>query len=270
MSDKTIIKHLLVRAGFLFLVFGGMSLFAATSNLVIPNERLTLRAMRILHGAQMTYAATYGNGNFGTLNSMGQAQLIDAALASGNKYGYVFTVSVRFSTPTSPADFTATATPRVYRKTGKLSFYIDTAGEIHGADKGGQPATGADPIIDDCTTGSITENELCTIQSLRTLHGAESTYAATYGNGNYAGLTELRSVMLISGSLASGQLRGYSISVVTFPQTPNEPARFRITAVPQIYGTTGIRSFFIDEIGVIRGADHQGGPADQNDPPITN
>jgi hypothetical protein len=33
-------------------------------------------------------------------------------------------------------------------------------------------------------------------------------------------------------------------------------------------GVTGVRSFFMDESAVIRGADRQGGPANQDDPPI--
>lgn len=43
--------------------------------------------------------------------------------------------------------------------------------------------------------------------------------------------------------------------------------KFEATAVPLDYGKTGRRSFFVDESGVIRAADHQGKPATVEDPP---
>src|SRR5499433_2729483 len=56
-------------------------------------------------------------------------------------------------------------------------------------------------------------NEGSAVSSLRTLHGADMTYAATHGNGRYAGavsttgdataLTDLNSVGLIDGVLGS-------------------------------------------------------------------
>lgn len=225
-------------------------------------DRLALRAIRTVHSAEVAYFAVNGN-NYGTLTVLGEAGLIDPALASGNKYGHVFVVSLTPSTPTSPARFTVTATPRAYRKAGRWSFFIDEGGQVHGADKHGEPATVADPIItiDDCSSGSIVSNEQCTLQNLRTLHSAEVTYFAL--NGTYTGLAQLAAAGLIGASLASGQVNGYSISVLTF-----SAAAYKISAVPQTYGTTGIRSFYVDENGVIRAADHQGGPANENDPPI--
>jgi hypothetical protein len=34
------------------------------------------------------------------------------------------------------------------------------------------------------------------------------------------------------------------------------------------YGEMGIRSFYIDTSGIVRGADKNGAPADVNDPPV--
>jgi hypothetical protein len=44
--------------------------------------------------------------------------------------------------------------------------------------------------------------------------------------------------------------------------------KFEATAVPTNYGKTGRRSFFVDETGVVRAADHQGKPATVEDPPV--
>ncbi|HEV3470720.1 MAG TPA: hypothetical protein VG148_15455, partial [Pyrinomonadaceae bacterium] len=44
--------------------------------------------------------------------------------------------------------------------------------------------------------------------------------------------------------------------------------KFEATATPKNYGKTGRRSFFLDETGVIRAADHKGKPASAQDPPI--
>lgn len=248
----------------LFLSLSG-NVNSAANNPRIFSERFVLRALRALHGAQATYQATTGNGNFGTLNALGQTQLIDAALATGDKYGYVFVVTATpFIISSSPATFTITATPRTYRKTGRTSFFIDTSGDMRGADKLGEPASESDPEIDDCANG-----ESCTIQSLRMLHGAEATFQATSGNGNFGSLSQLGEMGLISGSLADGLRHGYSFTVTFVNYTPGvNPATFKISAVPQTYGVTGIRSFFIATDGIIHGADKNGAPADENDPPI--
>src|ERR1043166_5259855 len=63
------------------------------------NEGSAISALRTLHGAQMTYAATYGGGNYAgatgaadvtVLTELGTPNLIDSTLASGLKSGYNF------------------------------------------------------------------------------------------------------------------------------------------------------------------------------------
>ncbi len=44
--------------------------------------------------------------------------------------------------------------------------------------------------------------------------------------------------------------------------------KFEATAIPMNYGKTGRRSFFVNETGVIRAADHKGKPATVEDPPV--
>src|SRR5215203_769561 len=136
-----------------------------------------VRSLRQIHSAQATYQATTGSGNFGSLQNLQQAGSIDDALASGSKYGYLYVViTIPFVPGQSAARFTVTATPRSYRKSGFRSFYIDALGEIHGGDKNGQIAVPGDPFIDDCTSGTILDNERCIIADMRLLYSAEMTY----------------------------------------------------------------------------------------------
>jgi len=232
------------------------------------NEKFSLYVVRLIHSAEMTYAATVGNGNYGTADDLGHANLLDPALAAGQKYGYNFTISVTLATATLPASFTVNATPLSYRKTGKLPYFIDTLGEIHGADKGGSTATANDPYIEDCTNGSIVQNERCSIENLRLMYSAEVTYGATVGNGNYGSSQQLYTANLIPGHLAGGFATGYLYVLSYVAASSGAPATFNLRTHPHTYGVTGVRSFYIDQNGVLRGADKQGAFADQNDPPI--
>lgn len=233
------------------------------------NERFATRAVIQIHSAQATYAATHGNGHYAlTLEELRQVDLIDSVLASGSKYGYTFAMSVAPVLPGAADGYFVTATPQRYPKTGRRSFFIDASGELHGDDKSGADATAADPYIDSCALWGIADNERCTIQDLRTLHGAEITYQATSGIGNFGTLVQLGETSIINRFLATGLSHRYRFAVALVDQTPNVPASFKITAIPQDYGTTGIRSFFVDTSGVMRGADKNGGPADENDPPV--
>ena len=83
------------------------------------NEGSAVSAMRTLHGAQETWASTYGNGDYagGTtlgnagLTALGAPALIDAVLATGTKSGYVFQDLKVDSTSTAPAQFMFTTIP---------------------------------------------------------------------------------------------------------------------------------------------------------------
>jgi hypothetical protein len=194
------------------------------------SEFHVIRSMRQLHSAQATYQATTGSGNFGSLQNLRQAGFIDDALASGSKYGYVYLVStVPFVPGQSPAAFTVTATPRAYRKSGRRSFFIDAAGEVHGGDKNGEVATSSDPVIDDCTSGSIPDNERCTIEDLKSLLGAQGTYASTIGNGDYGTFQQLFIAGLVRNDLADGIARGYMYEYQIVDHVPNtNSASFKI------------------------------------------
>ena len=105
-------------------------------------------------------------------------------------------------------------------------------------------------------------NEGSAVSSLRTLHGANATYQATSGNGNFAvtgllGLTALNATGLIDLTLASGAKSGYGFTYTSFPlatgATPN-PASFATVAKPTGNAgitATGTRNFGISTDGVI-------------------
>jgi hypothetical protein len=233
------------------------------------HERFVIRSVRQIHSAQATYQATQGAGNFGSLVQLENAGFIDAVLGSGSKYGYSFVITVAPYTQTSPASFRLTATPNRYPRSGRRSFFIDTSGEMRAIDNGGVPATENDPYIDDCVLYGLSDNERCTLGDMRTLHGSETTYQATSGNGNFGTLAQLAGANLIRQRLANGSTRGYSYTVTLVNFVPGQSsATFKISAVPITYGVTGIKSFFIATDGVLRGADKNGGEADENDPPI--
>ena len=110
-------------------------------------------------------------------------------------------------------------------------------------------------------------NEGSAISSLRTLHGADMTYAATHGNGSYAGasattgttasLTELNTVGLVDSVLgsASATKSGYTFVGGRQDASTTSPAMFFFSSVPvQPTGitATGSRRFCIETDGVMK------------------
>ena len=255
-------KKLLAITFFFFLLFS----FHSETSAYPPtyNEKFVIRSLRTIHGAQATYSATTGNGNYGMFQNLAQANLINSVLATGLMYGYRYQITTVAQAGTTPAKFYVSARPNHYRKTGRKSFYIDESGVLRGADKNGAAATIADPEIEyECLP-----NEECTISALRAVHGAQIMYQATVGNGSFGSFNQLYVASLIGQSLASGFRHGYSFSCIVIPATATAPAFFKISVTPVNYGASGIRSFYIDATGIVRGADKNGAPADENDPPI--
>jgi hypothetical protein len=75
------------------------------------------------------------------------AQLVPERLASGETDGYRF----RFHLITGPKGdilgFDLGAVPQQYGRSGRRSFFLDSEGKLHAADKQGAPATAEDPVI---------------------------------------------------------------------------------------------------------------------------
>lgn len=105
------------------------------------NEGSAVSSLRTIHGAEATYQATTGNGNFtptgaAGLTALGTNNLVDAVLASAAKSGYGFTyASQNFQTGAGgwPATFAAVAkplTPSGITMTGTRNFGIATDGVL--------------------------------------------------------------------------------------------------------------------------------------------
>ena len=99
------------------------------------NEGSATSSLRTLHGANATFQATTGNGNFAAnLAALGSNNLVDAVLASGSKSGYTFTYAAQtfvIGVGGNPATFAAVAkptTPSGITMTGTRNFGIATDG----------------------------------------------------------------------------------------------------------------------------------------------
>lgn len=219
-------------------------------------ERLVVNALQTIMSAQATYQATSSTGIYGSLEQLRHQNYIDAALATGTKYSYYFTVTV------GSGGFKVSAVPQRYRKSGIRSFFLDESGVIRGADRNGGPATTEDlPVPVNC-------GEIGAVSVMRIFSGAQSTYLATIGEGSYGNLSQLLDAGLVGASLSAGVNCGYIFSVVVVAPTANSPAGFRVKSIPEQYGISGSRSFYVDETGVVRGADRGGAEATADDPPI--
>ena len=110
-------------------------------------------------------------------------------------------------------------------------------------------------------------NEGAAMNALIKIQGAEQTYQATKGNGYYGSLNDLEREGLIAPELANGTRAGYRFKVEVFDR-PNGWSGYEAVAVPTEYRSSGRRSFFIDETGVLRGEDRHGLEANRSTPPV--
>ncbi|MDE3136225.1 MAG: hypothetical protein KGL59_06605 [Acidobacteriota bacterium] len=74
---------------------------------------------------------------------------------------------------------------------------------------------------------------------------------------------------LLSDRLASGTTDGYRFRYLVVTGTNGQIEGFELGAVPETYGKTGRRSFFLDAQGKLHAADKDGAPATDDDPLYT-
>jgi hypothetical protein len=235
----------------------------------VQNERLVIGQMKRLYDAQATYMLNFGGGSFGGWVQLRGVNLIDEQLAQGSKYGYDFTMTTVAATSTQPPRFFLYARPRAYRKTGIRSFFMSNTCLVTGADRNGGDAGPTDPLIDSCSPTIAHALDRRALVGMRVIHSAEATYQATVGNGNYGTQGQLVNAGFLMnpyGPVSTPAL-GHYWSITPIGVSP-QPTGFKAFATPLSYRETGMRSFFVDETGVIRGLDRQGMPANESDPPI--
>jgi type II secretory pathway pseudopilin PulG len=122
----------------------------------------------------------------------------------------------------------------------------------------------------------ISANEASAVGSVRTLNTALVTYQTEYNhypetlgalaaNGNTT--PSETGAMLIDDVLATGSKTGYHFTYEKVASTDGSTAGgYIIVATPLVPSSTGVRSFFSDETGVIRFS--RAGPADKDSPPL--
>jgi type IV pilus assembly protein PilA len=113
----------------------------------------------------------------------------------------------------------------------------------------------------------MTANETSAVASLRAIFTANTTYETSYGNGYSPDLPSLAGTPpatcagadLIDGLLATGQKSGYAFTYVAgavipvgAPGCTPGAVAFTVQATPLVAGSSGQRSFCIDETGVVR------------------
>ncbi len=124
---------------------------------ISKNERSAIDSMKQLSAAIETYRRTYtrlpealavlGPPTQGQAKSE-KADLITREFAEGRKDGYSFRyVVVGANTTGAPAKYELAAIPIEYGRTGKLSFFRDSSGALHGADRHGAIGSITDPTV---------------------------------------------------------------------------------------------------------------------------
>lgn len=102
--------------------------------------------------------------------------------------------------------------------------------------------------------------EMMAIFALNQIADAENTFKRDKKKERYGTLEELVGERLVEKEFVAHLEYAIELNAVG--------DRFEARATPKSYGKTGRRSFFVDENGAVRGADHKGQPASADDPPI--
>lgn len=129
------------------LLFAGCSMSQSTSSsqteqlpqVIAANEMAALARLQSIVTAEMSYQMESG-GKYATLDELVEKGALTSP-SKGKLTGYRMEVKV------TPSGFAATAVPERFPMTGKRSFYVDESRTVHGADKGGLPASASDPAI---------------------------------------------------------------------------------------------------------------------------
>lgn len=106
----------------------------------------------------------------------------------------------------------------------------------------------------------VLSGETMASYTLYEVQNAEETFKDEKKKGRFGTLEELVAEKILDRGFAENM--GYRIEVNASGD------KFGVTATPKEYGKSGRLSFFLDETGTMRAADHKGKPADASDPPV--
>ena len=118
---------------------------------------------------------------------------------------------------------------------------------------------GTSAVMSQMKPGSPEMDEMMAMGGLSMIANAEGVYKDNAGKGSYGSLDNLVKEKLVQKEFLDQY--GYKFEVIVSGD------HFEATATPVEYGKTGKRSFFVDQTGVVRGDDHNGGPANAMDKP---
>jgi hypothetical protein len=107
----------------------------------------------------------------------------------------------------------------------------------------------------------VISQEMSAAYLLTNIRSAQTNYRSKEGRARYGTIEELIAEGLLEESFVK-QRTEYEVEMTAVGD------KFEVTATPRQYGKSGRRSFFLDESGIIRAADHKGKPASAQDPPI--
>jgi hypothetical protein len=107
---------------------------------VIIGESTAFYTLNRIASAEVSYKNEKKKGRFGTLEELLAEGLLEKDFLEHIEYEVKLTASSE--------KFEATATPKLYGKSGRRSFFIDETEVVHGADRKGQPATADDPKVE--------------------------------------------------------------------------------------------------------------------------
>jgi type IV pilus assembly protein PilA len=121
--------------------------------------------------------------------------------------------------------------------------------------------------VQNYSNAKIGANETSAILSLRSIGQAELLYFNTHQRG-FGTLKELSEDHLIPAELAAGERNGYRFTVRIIERSESGQPAYEANAIPVNYGSTGKRSFYLNEEAVIRQADKNGSEATAKDPAL--
>jgi hypothetical protein len=113
---------------------------AARDSAVINNEAMAVYALHRVARAELDYREVKKKGRYAALDELMAEGTLEKTFFEHMEY--------KFEVKLAGDEFEVSATPRSYGKTGRRSFYLDRKSQVHAADRGGEPATSDDPVVD--------------------------------------------------------------------------------------------------------------------------